>query len=155
MGCKRDLWLLCRASLAGRDICPVPTRTKSKPQSCQHCTAANSASCCRLQLLRAVRKWGTVHVYGALNGGSDVTFKVRHHAGIILLETFGTDRGLYVPLEVCLASSNCGTLPRCHRGYTDSSKLPAITQAMYGSSGKCHAAAGCTHVQGTADAFQD
>lgn len=27
-------------------------------------------------LLRAVRKWGTVQIYGALNGGSDVTFKL-------------------------------------------------------------------------------
>jgi hypothetical protein len=30
-----------------------------------------------LQLVKCVRKWGTVHVYGALQGGGHVTVQVR------------------------------------------------------------------------------
>jgi hypothetical protein len=31
-----------------------------------------------LQLLKCVRQWGTVHIYGALQGGGHVAFPVRH-----------------------------------------------------------------------------
>ena len=31
-----------------------------------------------LQLLKSVRLWGTVHIFGSLQGGSNVTFPVCH-----------------------------------------------------------------------------
>ena len=30
------------------------------------------------QLLKSVRLWGTVHIFGSLQGGSNATFPVRH-----------------------------------------------------------------------------